>query len=67
MTLTEIRSKSNEELVISFAWVQVRKTHEVNSRRGLTKQTAKEEAWMISEMAKRFDLNEDTLLEGMNK
>ena len=65
MTLTEIRAKSNEELMISFAWVQVRMTHEVNSKRGLTKQTAKEQAWLISEVAKRFDLNEDTLFEGV--
>lgn len=56
MTLKEIKALENEKLVSAFYWIAVKATNEVNSRRGLTKQTAKEEEWLKQEMCSRFNL-----------
>lgn len=59
MKKTEIKAMSNAELLSSALWNQVRMTNEVNSRRGLTKQTAKEERWFIDEMMERFGIDRE--------
>ncbi|MFB5568654.1 hypothetical protein ACE41F_26835 [Bacillus cereus] len=67
LTKKEIKEKTNEELVVSLLWNTVRSTHEHNSRRGLTKQTEKEEGWLMAEVAERFGLDLEVLKEGMDK
>ncbi|PFQ72402.1 hypothetical protein COK15_28095 [Bacillus cereus] len=67
LTKKEIVAKSNEELVAGLLWNQVRYTHEVNSRRGLTNATHKEYHWFIEEMSKRFELNAEEIFERMAK
>lgn len=66
MKQSEIKVMTNEELMAAFYWAAVRTTNEVNSRRGLTKQTAKEETWLIAEVTKRFGLDATALHNGMN-
>lgn len=57
MNLKEIKTMTHDELLAGFYWIAVRATNEVNSRRGLTKQTAKEEEWFIAEVEKRFNVS----------
>jgi hypothetical protein len=60
MNLKEIKALNNEELVAAFYWVAVSLTNEVNSRRGLTKGTQKQEKWLMNEIIKRFDLDAES-------
>lgn len=62
-TKKEIVEKSDEKLLSAFYWIAVRVTNEVNSKRGLTKGTQKDEQAILAEMVKRFNLDEDTLKE----
>ncbi|MEC2463511.1 hypothetical protein P9X10_01170 [Bacillus cereus] len=62
---SEIVGMTNEELVSELLWCTIRSTKEINSMRGLTKQTAKEEEWLLGEMAKRFNLDLAVIQEKM--
>lgn len=67
MKKSEIVSMTNEELVAEMLWCTIRSTKEINSMRGLTKQTIKEEQWLLGEVAKRFNLDLEVIQEKMNK
>lgn len=66
MKKSEVKEMSNEKLMVEFYWVTVRGTKEENSRNGRTKQTVKDETLILTEMIKRFDLDEKELHKGMN-
>jgi hypothetical protein len=53
MKKADIQELTDMDLIVAIYWKAVNMTNEVNSRRGLTKQTRKEEAWMLEEIAKR--------------
>ncbi|WP_412036370.1 hypothetical protein [Bacillus pacificus] len=65
LTKKVIQAKTNEELMAGLLWNQTRFTHEVNSRRGLTKATRKEFEWFIEESAKRFGFDAKEVFERM--
>jgi hypothetical protein len=67
MNKKEIQELSGEKLLNAFYWLAVRTTHEVNSKRGLTKQTIKEEDLILNEFASRFGLNRDFLKDGIDR
>ena len=67
MKKSEIVALSNEKLVTELLWNTIRGTKEVNSMRGLTKQTYKESQWLLEETSKRFDLNLEEIQEEMSK
>ena len=67
MKLSEIKEFSNEKLMAQLYWVAVRATNECNSRRGLTKQTSKEQEWITTEVIKRFGLDERLTWEEIHK
>ncbi len=67
MNLKEIKALSDVKLLSSFYWIGVRTTKEVNSKRGLTNQTSKEEQWLIEVVANRFGVTAEALREEMNK
>ncbi len=67
MNLKEIKALSNEHLLSSFYWIAVRTTNEENSRRGLTKQTSKEERWIIETVIERFNLHPDSFKGELDK
>jgi len=57
MNMKEIQGLNDTELISSFYWIAIRSTNEVNSRRGLTKATMKEESIIFEEIQKRFNLD----------
>jgi hypothetical protein len=67
MNLKEIKQLDNVKLVSAFYWIAVKTTNEVNSRRGLTKQTDKQEEWLIQEMSSRFELPYSELKKELDK
>jgi hypothetical protein len=67
MKKSEISELEQNELLIAFYWNAVRTTHEVNSKRGLTKSTQKQEDWILEEMAYRFGLDLEKLKKGIVK
>ncbi len=66
MKLSEVKEMSNEQLIIHFHTIAVRSVHEVNSRRGLSQKTIKDEQMIVDEMAKRFGLNGEEVITGIN-
>lgn len=62
-TKKELTEKSDENLISALYWVAVRTTHEVNSKRGLTKGTAKDEQAVLEAVATRFNLDLEKLKE----
>lgn len=67
MKKSELQSYDNERLLRAFYWVGVRTTNEVNSKRGLTKATFKEEQMILEEMVKRFNLDLEKLKDAISK
>jgi hypothetical protein len=67
MKQSEVKEMNNEKLIAALYWVAVRATNEANSHRGLTKQTSKEEEWIVTEVVKRFDLDERLTWEEIDK
>lgn len=63
-TKKDLDNKNNEELISALYWVAVHVTNEVNSKRGLTKGTQKDEALVLQTVAKRFDMDLE-LLKGL--
>ncbi|ASU01113.1 hypothetical protein ANTHONY_273 [Bacillus phage Anthony] len=63
LTIKEIQEKSDTELIASLYWVTVRSTKETNSLRGLTKRTIQEEERILREVIKRFNLDEQVLID----
>jgi hypothetical protein len=63
----EIQELSPEKLLNAFYWLAVRTTHEVNSKRGLTKQTVKDEDLILNELASKFGINRDFLKDGIDR
>jgi hypothetical protein len=60
MKLKEVQEMNKQELLEAFYWVTVRATNETNFKRnGMTKQTEKEEKWILAELEKRFEINLD--------
>ena len=56
MKLKEIEAKNLDDaaLLAALYWIAVKTTNEANSRRGLTKQSAQKEEWILAEIEKRF-------------
>jgi hypothetical protein len=67
MKKSEVTGYEDAELLNAFYWVAVRTTNEVNSKRGLTKGTKKEELLILEEMAKRFNIDLEKLRNGIVK
>lgn len=67
MNKTEINQLSDEKLICEFYWTAVKTTNEANSRRGLTKATAKKEEWLVEAVAKRFGLDVEILKKEINQ
>lgn len=67
MKKKEIEDMNQEKLLNAFYWLAVRTTHEVNSKRGLTKATIKDEDLILDELASRFGLNRDFLKDGIDR
>jgi hypothetical protein len=67
MDKKEIENLSNSELITSLYWTAVRTTHEVNSKRGLTKKQANEETIIINECVKRFHLDPEFVKDKLDR
>ncbi|MGG3045795.1 hypothetical protein ABEO76_21955 [Bacillus anthracis] len=68
MKQKDIKEMSNEALIIAFSDVTVLQTKEVNFGRGYTtEQSRKELKWIVSEISKRFEMSQETILEGISK
>jgi hypothetical protein len=57
MKKAEIEVFTNESLIVALLWNQIIATKQANTPRGITKQTEKEERWLLDELAERFDLD----------
>jgi hypothetical protein len=62
MKKSEILSMDNEQLVAHLLKMETRMTKETNDR-GITKATAKEYDWTLQEVAKRFNLDAERIIE----
>jgi len=67
VNLDEIKALDDVKLISSFFWVAVRSTNEVNSRRGLSKKTVLEESRIVDEIARRFNLDVESLKKELDK
>ena len=59
MTIKEIKSLTNSELICKLVMNNRQVVNEVNSRRGLTKKTAKETELLLAECKERELLTEE--------
>lgn len=66
MTKKDIAELSDLKLLAGWYWVGSRVTNEVNSKRGLTKATAKQEAYYVTEICKRFGFAPDDFFKELN-
>lgn len=57
MKLKEIEALDDAALLAALYWIAVKTTNEANSRRGLTKQSAQKEEWILAEIEKRFGVD----------
>jgi hypothetical protein len=67
MNKSEIKELNNESLLSEFYWNAVRVTKEANSARGVTNKAQKEEEWIRDEIIKRFELDEESFREMVDK